>query len=54
MPKPAALLQCPRCAGRELIETKTGVLLKGGKPSGGTRQMVCALCLSRGDRVVIA
>lgn len=54
MPKPAALLQCPRCAGRELIETKTGVLLKGVKPSGGTRQMVCALCFSRGERVVIA
>ena len=54
MPKPAALLQCNRCGGRELIETKTGVLLKAGKPSGGTKQMVCALCLSRGERVVIA
>jgi hypothetical protein len=51
---PAAILQCPRCAGREVIQTKTGVMLKYGKPSGGTRQMICALCLMRGERVVLA
>lgn len=53
-PKPAAMLQCNRCAGRELIETKTGVLFKNGKPTGGTRQMLCVSCLARGERVVIA
>lgn len=54
MPKPATLLQCPRCGGREVIETKSGMLLKDGKPSGGTKQHVCALCLSKGERVVVA
>lgn len=53
-PKPASMLQCNRCAGRELIETRSGVLFKNGKPSGGTRQLVCALCLLNGERVVIA
>jgi len=52
--KPAAMLQCPRCAGREVIETKVGVLLQGGRPKGGTRQMLCALCLMKGERVVLA
>ena len=52
--KPAQMLQCPRCAGRELIETKTGVLFKDGRPTGGTKALVCALCLLKGERVVLA
>lgn len=53
-PKPAAMLQCNRCGGRELIETKTGVLFKDGKPQGGTKQLICASCLAHGERVVVA
>lgn len=52
--KPASLMQCNRCAGREVFETKTGVMLKDGKPRGGTRQVLCALCFSKGERVVLA
>jgi hypothetical protein len=52
-PKPGAVLQC-RCGSREMIETKTGVLLIGGKPTGGTKQYICAACLMNGERVVVA
>ena len=52
--KPAQMLQCNRCGGRELIETRTGVLFKDGKTSGGTKSLVCALCLLNGDRVTLA
>lgn len=48
------ILQCPRCAGREMIETRTGAMLKDGKVCGGTKQRICALCLMKGDRVVVA
>ncbi|MBT2333615.1 hypothetical protein J7E49_06820 [Variovorax paradoxus] len=54
MPKPAAMLQCNRCGGRELTETRTGVMLKNGKPTGGTKQLYCTACLLKGDRVLIA
>jgi hypothetical protein len=54
MAKPPCMIQCHRCGGREVIETKTGVLLKNGKPTGGTKQLLCALCFMRGERVVIA
>lgn len=53
MPKPAAVLQCNRCGGREMIETKTGMLFKDGKASGGTKQIVCVSCLMKGERVVV-
>ncbi len=53
IPRPVALLEC-RCGSRELIETKTGVLFKDGKPRGGTKQMICAACLAKGERVVVA
>lgn len=52
-PKPTAMLQC-RCGSREMIETKTGVLLIGGKPTGGTKQIICAACMLKGERVVVA
>lgn len=54
MPKPASVLQCNRCGGREMIETKTGMLFKDGKASGGTKQILCAACLMKGERVVVA
>lgn len=53
-PKPAEMIQCHRCSGRELIEAKIGVMLKEGKPTGGTKVLLCAVCLLRGERVVVA
>jgi hypothetical protein len=53
LPKPPATLEC-RCGGREVIEVKAGVLLVNGKPRGGTKQLVCAACWMRGERVVLA
>ena len=50
--KPASMLEC-RCGGREMIQTKTGVLFKNGKPSGGTLQYICAACVLKGERVVV-
>lgn len=52
-PKPADLLQC-RCGGRELIQVKSGMSFRDGQASGGTKQYLCALCLMRGERVVVA
>ena len=51
--KPPEMLQC-RCGGREVLVSLTGVLLKDGKPSGGTRQLLCASCFMKGERVVLA
>lgn len=53
-PRPAALLQCPRCASRETITTKIGVMYVDGKARGGTPQTLCAGCFSNGERVVLA
>lgn len=52
-PKPVGMIQCHRCGGREVIETKIGMLLKNGKPQGGTKQLLCALCFMKGQRVVL-
>ncbi|AKJ28828.1 hypothetical protein [Caldimonas brevitalea] len=51
--RPAELIQCHRCGGREVIEAKVGVLLKDGRPTGGTKALLCACCLLRGERVVL-
>jgi hypothetical protein len=53
-PKPGAMLQCPRCGGREVLALLSGVLLKSGKPTGGTKQIVCAACYMKGERIVLA
>lgn len=52
-PKPAAMAECRRCGGREFIETRTGVLLRAGRPSGGTKTMICVICFANGERVAI-
>lgn len=52
-PKPAEMLQCHRCGGREMMETKLGMMLKDGKATGGTKQILCVGCLLRGERVVV-
>lgn len=54
MPKPEAMVQCHRCGGREVFITKIGVVIKAGKPSGGTSAYLCACCFMRGERVVLA
>jgi hypothetical protein len=51
MPKPAHMAQCPRCGGREFLTTKTGVLVKAGKPTGGTPNLICVHCLTKGERI---
>ena len=53
MPRPATMIQCHRCGGREVIETKIGVLMKNGKPTGGTKQLLCVGCLLQGERVML-
>lgn len=53
MPKPAELIQCRRCGGREVIEAKIGMVLKDGRPSGGTKVLLCAGCHRRGERLVV-
>lgn len=49
--KPAEVLECPRCAGREFIEARAGLMFKAGKTTGGTAVWLCVLCLARGERV---
>lgn len=51
--KPADMLQCPRCAGREVMETVIGAMIQAGKLKGGTRQIICVTCLAKGERVVV-
>ena len=51
--KTGAIIQCHRCGGREVIETKIGMVSKDGKPTGGTKQLLCVGCLLRGERVVL-
>jgi len=51
--KPAFMVQCHRCGGREVIETKTGVMMKGGRPTGGTKTLLCVGCLLNGERVTL-
>lgn len=53
-PKPAEMVQCHRCAGREVIETKVGVLSTAKGWKGGTKVLLCALCFMRGERTVLA
>lgn len=53
-PKPATMVQCHRCGGREVIETKIGVMMKNGKPTGGTKALICVGCLLKGERVVVS
>ena len=53
MPKPPTMVQCHRCGGREVIETRIGVLMKNGKPTGGTKMLICVGCLLNGERVLL-
>lgn len=53
MPKPACMLQCRRCGGCETMVLTSCAMLKNGKVGGGTKQIVCASCFMRGERVVL-
>lgn|GEM_PF-5375511 len=50
---PAYLLKCPRCAGMELVETVTGVEVRGGKHTRGTKVKLCLSCLMQGQRIEV-
>lgn len=51
---PPDMIQCPRCDGREVIVTLIGATRAGTRIKGGTQQVLCAGCLMRGERVVLA
>jgi hypothetical protein len=51
--KPAEMLQCVRCGGREVTETLIGASVQAGKLKGGTRQIICVGCMLKGERVVL-
>jgi hypothetical protein len=53
LPKPKAMLQCPTCGGRELIESKIGMESSGKTASGGTKSLLCVACLLTGKRTVV-
>lgn len=53
-PKPAEMLQCQVCGGRELTPAYTGMVYKNGKAQGGTKQWLCTMCLAGGRRVVVS
>ena len=52
-PRPAEMLECPRCKGREVVPSVIGLMLINGRPRGGTKQYLCVTCLLKGERVVI-
>lgn len=54
MPRPAEMIRCHRCGGAEVIVTKIGMMYKDGKATGGTKQILCALCFMRGERVLLS
>jgi len=52
--KASALLECPRCKGREVIESRVGVTIVDGRPTRGTKVLLCANCHRNGERVALA
>ena len=53
-PKPATMLECRRCACREVLVVKIGMLYENNRAKGGTTQYLCANCHRKGERVVLA
>ncbi len=54
MPHPEHMITCHRCGGREVIETKIGMVYRNNRAVGGTKAVLCATCLMQGERVVLA
>ena len=52
-PDAAYLLNCHRCGSSSVVEAKTGMIVKNGKAQGGTKQILCASCFMKGERVVL-
>ena len=52
--KRTELVQCHRCGGREVIQTRIGMHFVNGKATGGTKAIICAMCNRNGERVVVA
>ena len=48
---PATLVRCPRCDGNAMMQVRLGMLWKQGKPTGGTKQTICATCHAKGEYV---
>lgn len=47
-------LSCHRCSGIAVIEIKLGMIVKRGqRPSGGTKQIICATCFKDGEMVTL-
>lgn len=54
MSHPGDVIQCPRCGGRETIETRIGAMRRpNGSSYGGTKALICAACHRNGERVVV-
>lgn len=53
LPKPQDMVQCGRCGGREVFETRVGVFETAKSWKGGTKVLLCALCFMRGERIVL-
>lgn len=51
---PGVVLECPRCAGRDVLEITNGATISKRKLVGGTKMVVCAHCYMKGERVVLA
>lgn len=48
-------LSCPRCGSLALTEVRTGMRPGStGKPVGGTKQWICAMCQMKGEWVVVS
>lgn len=50
---PMEMAACPRCAGIEMIETRIGVIRRGGRFTKGTTVLICAACHRGGERVAV-
>jgi hypothetical protein len=48
------MFACYRCSGSEVLQTRIGMMLKNGRPQGGTKVWICAACHRKGERVVLA
>jgi len=52
--KPPSLVRCRRCAGGSIVTVRMGMTYNPkGVPVGGVKALVCAICLARGDHVLI-
>lgn len=47
------LIRCHRCTGNTMIEAKTGLESMNGKPRGGQKALICAICMARGEFVIV-